>query len=244
MRSCEYLSVTGGHRKTKRLRLRNIRFYLSGRELPLSSQKLITSTTISITFEDQKNDQKNNTITMHSSTHKILCPVKAWARTVQRVLVSKSATTASFVNTFYDNNKILHVSGTNALHSLRAAAHSIGESSLGFKISDIGTHSIRSGAAMTMYLDEIPVYTIMLIGRWSSDAFLLYIRKQVEQFSQNVSSRMIKNLDFSHIPQYAPRTHHNDPRTRNSRSNHQTRYNMGQQATTVIPTLPRFSRHS
>ena len=178
---------------------------------------------------------------MHSSKHKILCPVKAWAWTVQRVLSSKSATTASFVNTFYDKNWTLHVSGPDALHPLRAAAHSIGEASLGFKISEIGTHSIQSSAAMAMYLDEIPVYTIMLIGRRSSDAFLLYIRKQVEQFSQNVSSRMIKNLDFSHIPQYAPWTPHSDPQTRNSRSNHQTRYNMGQQATTVIPTLPRFS---
>ena len=25
---------------------------------------------------------------------------------------------------------------------------------------------------MAMYLDEVPVYTIMMIGRWSSDAFL------------------------------------------------------------------------
>jgi hypothetical protein len=40
---------------------------------------------------------------------------------------------------------------------------------------------------MQMYLAEIPVYSIMLIGRWLSDAFLWYIRKQVKQFSLNVS---------------------------------------------------------
>ena len=38
---------------------------------------------------------------------------------------------------------------------------------------------------MDVFLGECPVYTIMLIGRWSSDAFLRYIRKQVEQFSHN-----------------------------------------------------------
>ncbi len=33
-------------------------------------------------------------------------------------------------------------------------------------------HSAWSGAAMAMYLAGVPVFTIMLLGRWSSDAFL------------------------------------------------------------------------
>jgi hypothetical protein len=69
----------------------------------------------------------------------------------------------------------------------------------------VGTHSLQSGAAMEMYLREIPVYTIMLIGRWSSDAFLRYIRKQVEQFSRNVSKKMLTFRSFRHIPDITPR---------------------------------------
>ena len=61
------------------------------------------------------------------------------------------------------------------------AAVEAGETKFGFKSSEIGTHSIRSGAVMAMFLDEIPVFTIMMIGRWSSDAFLKYIGKQVAQ---------------------------------------------------------------
>jgi len=57
---------------------------------------------------------------------------------------------------------------------------------------------------MEMYLGEIPVYTIMLIGRWSSDAFLRYIRKQVEQFSRNVSKKMLTFRSSRHIPDIAP----------------------------------------
>jgi hypothetical protein len=67
--------------------------------------------------------------------------------------------------------------------SLRVACATIGSAQLGFELEEIGTHSLRSGAAMEMYLAGVPVYTIMLIGRWSSDAFLRYIRRQVEQFS-------------------------------------------------------------
>jgi hypothetical protein len=45
----------------------------------------------------------------------------------------------------------------------------------------------------------------MLIGRWSSDAFLHYIHKQVKQFSQNVAKRMLNFCSFRHIPDIQPR---------------------------------------
>ena len=243
MRSCEYLTVSGTDRKTKRLRLRNLRFFRHNKILPLSSPHLIQANAISVTFEDQKNSHRFDTITMHSSQHKLLCPVKAWARITKRILAYSNTNEDTYVNIISIKSKHFYVSSQDALQAIRAAATSIGETTLGFSINEIGTHSIRSGAAMAMYLDEVPVYTIMLIGRWSSDAFLLYIRKQVEQFSKNISSRMITNLSFAHVPQHHLSITRDDPRTRNHRHNFQTRYNMGSQATNIIPTLPSFSLH-
>jgi hypothetical protein len=49
---------------------------------------------------------------------------------------------------------------------------------------------------MAMYLAGVPVFTIMLLGRWSSDAFLRYICKQVQKFSKGVSQKMISNERF------------------------------------------------
>jgi hypothetical protein len=49
---------------------------------------------------------------------------------------------------------------------------------------------------MAMYLAGIPVFTIMLIGCWSSDAFLCYIQLQVQQFSYGISNCMITSPDF------------------------------------------------
>ena len=54
----------------------------------------------------------------------------------------------------------------------------IGEDKLGIKAEDVGPHSNRSSAAMWMYLNGVRTFTIMLQGRWSSDAFLTYIRKK------------------------------------------------------------------
>ena len=178
---------------------------------------------------------------MHASTDSTLCPVRSWARVVRRILASSKASQDTFVNTYYIGEKQYFISSADVTKALRAAAVCTGETKLGFKAGEIGTHSLRSGAAMAMYLAEVPIYTIMLIGRWSSDAFLLYIRKQVEQFSHNVSSRMVQHVDFTHVPAYEPGIHSQDPRTRNNRNNAQTRYNMGRSASHIIPTLPSFS---
>ena len=76
----------------------------------------------------------------------------------------------------------------------------IGETKLGILIrSEIGTKSIRSGAVMAMYLSGVPVFSIMLIGRWLSTAFLKYSRKQVQEFSQGTSSKMIEVQNFKHV---------------------------------------------
>ena len=59
-----------------------------------------------------------------------------------------------------------------------------------------------------MYMGECPVYTIVMIGQWSSDSFLRYIRKQVVQFIQNVSRRMIRFQLHRHIPDLEPAVSH------------------------------------
>ena len=53
---------------------------------------------------------------------------------------------------------------------------------------------------MMMYLAKEPIYTIMLIGRWSSDAFLAYIEKQVKEFTKGVRTRMLENNTFYNTP--------------------------------------------
>ena len=85
----------------------------------------------------------------------------------------------------------------------------MGKARLGFDALRVGTHSIRTSFAMMLYLQHIHPLTIMLMGRWSSDAFLLYIRPQVQQFSSRLSAKMIKS-DFFTVP-----TVDNGPATRN-----------------------------
>ena len=60
---------------------------------------------------------------------------------------------------------------------------------------------------MAMYLNRVPVYIIMLLGQ-----FLCYIWKQVPEFSNNVSCKMIKKKKYHHVPEPS----REDPQSHNS----------------------------
>ena len=56
---------------------------------------------------------------------------------------------------------------------------------------------------MAMCLAKVSPYTIMIIGRWKSTAFLDYIRKQVAEFSMDISTLMVTHGDFFTTPDLA-----------------------------------------
>jgi hypothetical protein len=201
MRSCEYLKVPAAEtRRTDCLRLRNLKFRRNGAIIPHDSPELEYCENISITFERQKKDERDDTVTQWSTSHALLNPVRLWASIVKHIRSYPGTDENTKVSAVWRNNKIEHITSKEIIDAINASAEAIGWEKLGVKKGDFGTHSIRSGGAMAMYLDEIPIYTIMLIGRWSSDAFLAYIRKQVDQFTYNIAERMLKHLDFRHLP--------------------------------------------
>eukprot|EP00957_Ditylum_brightwellii_P140644 10714155-Ditylum_brightwellii.AAC.1 len=76
------------------------------------------------------------------------------------------------INTIARNGIVDRIRAVEICSLIRFSVIAIGEDKLGLKASEVGTHLNRSGTAMTMYLAGVPVYTILLIGQWSSDAFL------------------------------------------------------------------------
>jgi hypothetical protein len=49
---------------------------------------------------------------------------------------------------------------------------------------------------MSLFLAKEPVHKIMILGRWSSDAFLAYIRPQVQEWTSGMSVHMTSVEDF------------------------------------------------
>jgi hypothetical protein len=89
MRSCEY-SVVQGECRTNILCVRNFRFFdQSNRDISNQISSLNEAQTVSITFEFQKRDIRNNTISHQQSGDNLgegeMCPVRAVVEVVQRI---------------------------------------------------------------------------------------------------------------------------------------------------------------
>jgi hypothetical protein len=100
------------------------------------------------------------------------------------------------------NGETLQVTSEQVTNAICNDIGVIGKDALGILKDEIGMHSIHSGSATVMYLGECPVYTIMLIGRGSSDTFLRYICKQVMEFSHNILQKMLSYQNYWHIPNF------------------------------------------
>lgn len=202
MRSCEYVRTTNHecNKRTKILRLKNIVFKKNGQILDHDSVHLLYADMVIITFEFQKNNIRNRTVHMFRTGDPLLCPVVAWATTIKRILRTvPNASENTKVSSFYMNGQIKEVDASTLRSRLRSIVDVIGKNVLGFTKDDVGLHSIRSVGAMAMFLSGVSDIIIQRVGRWESNAFMEYIREQVETFTYGVSKKMLKNEQFYHL---------------------------------------------
>lgn len=201
MRACEF-SKTHTKGKTKRISLDDIVFRdQKKRVIKHDDPNLLKKAKfVTITFRDQKNGKKMDKRTQGRSGHKSLCPVIAWGRAVQRKIKRDGnldvpreiSSLGGFDGSFW-----FDINSENIKDFIRSTCkNSGGKERFGFGPSDIGTRSIRSGAAMALFLMDHSVEKIKILGRWSSDAFLVYIRPQVLEWTSIMASDMAKVTNF------------------------------------------------
>ena len=191
-RSCEYTDAglaEDEKRKTKVLRLKDLRFIKNNRTINSNYE---TADSVAITFRFQKNGEKNYTITQHK-TGTEFCPVRAWGGLKKRILSYPGTSENSKVSLVKHGRRVYEITAAQVKQQLKIFVASAGAERLGIDLDRIGTHSIRTSCAMFLHLAGVQVYFIMLIGRWKSDAFLLYLRQQVNEFTEGVSKAMVSS---------------------------------------------------
>ena len=95
------------------------------------------------------------------------------------------------MNTSYVQGKRIEVTSKLITKGLKREVKSIGKEHLGIKADTVGKKSIRTYISMYLYINKFYTPTIMLMGRWKIDCFMKYLQNHVNQFSKEVSSRMI-----------------------------------------------------
>ena len=104
------------------------------------------------------------------------------------------------IYTYYPSHDSIpsSISSRHITTTLRITTQKLGFQKLGFFPHKIGYHSLRSGGAMTLHLAGVLEHTIKIIGRWQSDAFLIYLQGQITTFTQGVAAAMAKVRWFKH----------------------------------------------
>mmetsp|Transcript_29999 Transcript_29999/g.36561 ORF Transcript_29999/g.36561 Transcript_29999/m.36561 type:complete len:318 (-) Transcript_29999:295-1248(-) len=149
MRSCEYTKTTR-QSKTKRLRARKFRFYKNNQHIQ-NHHDFPNADFVSITFQAQKKEMKNVTVTHEKSTNRF-CPVKTWGRIINDLSKHEKANESTFVNTYFVRNKAYYIHYADITAKLKETVTASGPSLLGFTDKRVGIHSIRTSTAMAMVL--------------------------------------------------------------------------------------------
>jgi hypothetical protein len=223
MRSCEYSSVQG-KRMTTIVGVDDIRFWADDEIVDADDiEGMKRADAVSVTFRRQKNRDNGVVVTQHRTDETgdaEMCPVRALAALVIRIRSYASVTIKGTSNVGInalesaDGPGLGGISSKEVLKQLREAATAVGEKKLGFPVDRIGTHSIRAGAAMAMFLAGVPCETIQLIGRWRSRTFMVrYLRIQVTASTRGVTTKMT-SLDSFFTVTISDDSDENDEETR------------------------------
>jgi len=170
---------------------------------------------VTITFLNQKNGKKMDSRTQKRTGRHDLCPVLRWGSAVKRVIATvPNYTEDTPISSIVSQSKTLSLDDTFILTLLRHTVRTTGGfDEYGFHPHEIGNKSIRSGAAMALFLNDHSTAKIMILGRWASDAFLVYIRPQVLEWTNTMSLDMAR-LDTFLDPSRVDTVTSDDPRTR------------------------------
>jgi hypothetical protein len=193
MRSCEY-SSTEGNPKTKLLTLGDFFFYKKGKLINTNRQSVDN---VKIIFRTQKSGVKDEpAVRGKAPKNHPLCPVHIWAKIVDRVWSYKGSTDETPINTILVNDEPRLIKASTVRTTIRRAVLTLGEANLGIKASKVGTHSIRTSCATMLSLQGEHPENIKIAGRWNSDQFLKYIRRNttIISITTKISAKSNRNL--------------------------------------------------
>lgn len=198
LRVGEY-TQSSGERRTIPLRRQDIRLWDNGQLLPHTSPLavLLNATGITIHLENQKNGHKNAVLHHYSSGIPGFDPVQSAARLVFEIQHLPPTTP---LGTFTDEQGVRkQASASDIRTAIRIGAVGDDLPSCGYTLSQIGSHSLRSGGAVHLKLAGYDDDMVKKLGRWSGKTYLDYIQSQIGQLTTGVATRMARWLRFHNV---------------------------------------------
>jgi len=192
-------------RRTQQFRLRDMKFFANQQLISIDQLEANADriNLVSLTIENQKNGRKGDILSQHAlrKGDTACCPVKAVvARAVD--MVRMKATDDTLICAFRASVSLpwQQIRSSHIVDAVKEAVKGLrltGEA--GFKISKIGSHSLRAGGAMALYLNKKSALEIQRAGRWTSNTFMEYIHCQLDVSSKGLSQAMSNDIPFMNM---------------------------------------------
>ena len=198
LRPGEYL----GPPRPATFRLRDVQFWIGSRALdtlacPMAD--LLAATFVTLTFTQQKNGVRNETIGHGRSGHPLLCPVLSLAARVM-ALRTQSASLDTALNAVRAAPTLpfRYISSIMITTRIRSVLHLHPDPA--YSVSDVSVRSTRAGGAMALLCAGVDIDRIRLIGRWRSDEMYRYLHVQAQPVMNGLSAAMLTGGSFRLTP--------------------------------------------
>ena len=105
-----------------------------------NAKNLHYADTLTVTFENQKSDERNESVTMHRTGDKFMCQVIALANIVKIICTYPKTSVASQINLLLIGRRIHEMKSPQMVEKLCSAGRLVTEENLDFSVMEIGTH--------------------------------------------------------------------------------------------------------
>lgn len=203
---CLSTSTTDADSRTSPFRFRDLSLHIDGQLFPATTAPLndVTIRTrvthATLTFTDQKNAVRGETITHNATTDDFLCPAKALARVARRLQVGNSGPdTPPYEFRRLSDGARLFVRPEFIKNALRLSALTM-VATTGIQPNLLTARSLRPGGATALLCARIDPSVVQLVGRWKSDAMLRYLRAQATTTAFNLAQSMLDHGGYTFAP--------------------------------------------
>ncbi len=200
LRVGEYTYHGKGARRTKQFRLCDLKFFAKGQQIqPGDLQNSAGKVDlVSMTIDNQKNGHRGQTLSHHALENKNpCCPVRALvSRTID--MITDGAQQDTLICAFRDSQKMAwqQVRSKDMVKAVKDAVKIKKSKDNGFDEDKVGSHSLRAGGAMALYITKHSAIEIQRAGRWTSTTFMEYIHGQLDVVSKGLAQAMSQSVPF------------------------------------------------
>ena len=151
---------------------------------------LASANRVHLNFTNQKNGEKDEVISHGDTTETLLSPLKALRRRINHLRHWQAASDTPLHTVFLPNGRRHRVTAADINGALKKSCTAIG-ASLGLSPSDISARALRAGGAMALLRAKVDSDEIKIMGRWKSDAMLVYLHRSALD-TIDFASRMLQ----------------------------------------------------